>query len=227
MIIFRCSLLAGALIAGVSAAHSNTRTNSDLPTAAKAALGGLEIRQKNTPGPGETTVIKADRLLELPFGPVLIADVSIENASHAEVGALGIYYLKRAGAGYVLRKKWPHAIEGGGFGYAPDWSLKHQFTRYPAIYATAGWTGQGCTTGWAIIAELTPSGPLVSDAIHTSYSDRGVGSGRVAEYTGRIRNIRKGRSFEVAASGTTHFLEHYISRKGHFVLVERESRLEC
>ena len=227
MTIFRCSILVAILLTGASTAQSNAAADANLRMAAKAALGGLEIRQKNTPGPGETTVTKAARLLQLPLGPVLITEVNIENGSHAEVGGLGVYYLKRIGARYIVRKKWPSAVEGGGFGFAPEWSVTRRFTTYPALYATAGWTGQGCTTGWAIIAELAPSGPLVSDAIHTSFSDRGVGSGRVAEYSGRIRNIRKGSSFDVAASGTDHFVEHYHSRQGRFVLVEQESRLEC
>jgi|tagenome__1003787_1003787.scaffolds.fasta_scaffold20989663_3 hypothetical protein len=227
MTTFRFSILAVALVAGAPAARSNTAADANLRLAAKAALGRLEIRQKDVPGPGETTVVKAVRLLELPFGPVLITEVNIENGSHAEVGTLGIYYLKRVGTRYTLRKKWPNAVEGGGFGSAPEWSVNRHFTKYPAIYATSGWTGQGCTGGWSMIAELAPSRPLVSDAIHTSMSDAGVGSGKADEYAGRIRNIRKGSSFEVSATGTDHFVEHYLSRKGRFVLVERESRLEC
>jgi hypothetical protein len=172
-------------------------------------------------------MIKADRLLELPFGPVLITTVTIPQTSHAQTGALGIYYLRRVGARYILKKRWPKAVDGYGFGIPPNWNLSTRFTRFPAIYAIAGWTGQGYTCGWSLLTELTPSGPVESDTIYTSYSNRGVGFDKLDEADGRIANIRKANSFDVIATGTRRVVEHYIFRHDHFVRTEKESRLRC
>ena len=226
MTISRCSLLVGALLASASPARA-VPGPANLRLAAKAALGDLEIRQENVPSPGETTVIKADRVLELPFGSALITTVTIDNGSHAEAAALGIYYLKRVGNRYVVIKRWPKAVEGGGFGFPPDWTVTTRFTRFPAIHATSGWTGQGYTCGWSILSELTPSGPIESDTIFTSKSNRGVGFGKLDETNGRITNIRKANSFDVVATGTSQFVEHYRFRKGQFVRLEKETRLQC
>jgi hypothetical protein len=225
MTTFRCSLFAAALL--VSPSPSPAATDPNLQAAAKAALGGLEVRQRNVPGPGETTIIKADRLLELPFGPVLITTVNIDRGSHAEDGSLGIYYLRRTGSRYSVRNKWPKAVDGAGFGYAPDWRLTTRFTKFPALYATAGWTGQGYTCGWSILTELTPAGPIVSDTIYNSYSDAGVGAGKVHEFNGRILNVRKAGSFDVVASGTRRFAEHYLFRRDRFIRTDKESRFQC
>jgi len=223
----RFSLLAGVLLASTSPGQAARGPDATLRPAAKAALGGLEIRQRNVPSRGETTIIKADRVLELPFGPALITTVTIDNGSHAEVGALGIYYLKRAGDRYVVRKRWPRAVEGGGFGFPPDWSVTTRFTTLPAIYATSGWTGQGYTCGWSVLTELTSSGPVESDTIFTSKSNRGVGFGKLDEANGHVANIRKANSFDVVATGTSRFVEHYRFRKGRFVRFEKETRLQC
>jgi hypothetical protein len=227
MIIFRFSVLVLAVLTGAAAASSKTTVDANLRIAAKAALGGLEVRQPNVPGLYETTIIKADRLLELPFGPVLITKVEIDGASHAQSGALGIYYLRREGTRYIVRKKWPDAIDGFGFGYPPDWTVTTRFTQFPAINASAGWMGQGCTSGYSILAELTPSGPAVSDVIFNSYSDAGVGSGKVHEFNGKIVNVSRARSFDVVATGTNWLVEHYVLKRGRFVRIEKESRLEC
>jgi hypothetical protein len=227
MTIFRYSVLTAALVASASLAQGATGPDPKLRLAAKAALGRLEIRQNNVPGPGETTIIKADRLLELPFGPVLITTVTIDRGSHAESGALGVYYLRRVGVRYVLQNNWPKAVDGGGFGYPPDWSVTTRFTQFPAIYATAGWGGQGFACGWSTLTELTPSGPVESDTIFNSKSNRGVGFGKLDEANGRIANIRKSKSFDVVATGTSRFVEHYLFRKDRFVRLEQDSRLQC
>jgi hypothetical protein len=208
-------------------AQAATNPDAKLRLAAKAALGRFEIRRRNLPSPGETTIIRPDRLLELPFGLVLVTTVTIDKGSHAEGGALGIYYLKRAGDRLVLHKSWPHAIDGAGFGYPPDWRLSSRFTRFPAVHAKAGWAGQGYVCGWSILAELTPSGPVVSDTIFTSSSDAGVGAGQVHEYNGRVANLRKANSFDVIATGTGRIVEHYVFRQDRFVRVQKESRLQC
>jgi len=215
------------LLAGGAPAQAQTARNLTLRMAAKAAIGALQVKHRNVPNPGETTVIKADRLLELPFGPTLITTVTIEGTSHAELGSLGIYYLEHRGSGFILKKSWPNAIDGNGFGYPPSWMVSTRLTQSPAVVANAGWTGQGCTSNWSILAELTPTGPVVSKPIYTSYRYDHMGEGKPDEFDGRIANIRKARSFEVVVNGTGHFAEHYVFRRGQFVRIEKESRLRC
>jgi hypothetical protein len=228
MTIFRCSACLTAVLFFAPSVQAQTNTDAPLRMAAKAAIGGLHVKQNNVPSPGETTIIKAEQLLELPFGPVLITTVKIEGGAHAEAGALGVYYLRRRrGEGFVLRKSWPHALDGNGFGYPPKWSVSNRFTEFPALVATAGWTGQGCTSNWLHVAELTPRGPTISGPIHTYYTFDHFGDGKPDELDGRIANIRKARSFDVVVHGTAQFSEHYVFRNGRFVRLERDSRLGC
>ena len=123
MTIFRCSVCLTAVFALAWPSQAKSPADAPLRMAANAAIGGLQFKQRNVPSPGETTIIKADRLLELPFGPVLITTVTIDGGSHAETGALGVYYLKRRSGGFVLQKSWPHGIDGNGFGYPPKWTF--------------------------------------------------------------------------------------------------------
>ena len=227
MALARSCLFAALASAVASSAPASAKSDPQLLLAAKAALGRMEVRKKDTPGPGETTITRAVRLLELPHGPVLITELTIDGGSHAEVGALGVYYLKRAGNRYTVLKSWPEAVEGGGFGQAPEWSIATRFTKFPAIYATAGWTGQGCVSQWAVIAELAPAKPLVSDPIFISYSYDRPGTNEPETLNGRIANIRKGASFDVVATGTRRLTEHYAVRHGHYELTGKESALQC
>lgn len=213
---------------------------SSLPEEEQLAKASLLVlgtaRSKIVKLKGETHIFKAERILQLPFGPVLLVSKRIKDGCHACVGAIGVYYLKDASGEYAVDRKWPDAVEGWGWGEPPSsWAVSDKFTQYAAVYAEGGYTGQGITCSGATITELTPNGPVKSDLINTAFSD---GSGytydedlngepRPRELEGKITSIVKGRSFEVQVSGDDNFVERYAAKNGRFVRVSGPTRLGC
>ena len=185
---------------------------------------------------GDRTVTPL-RLLDLPFGPVLLASSELADGCHGCAGAIGVYYLKREGDGFIVAKQWPDAVKGWGWGAPPqEWSVTEKFTRFPAIYAEGGYTGQGVTCGSATLTELTPNGPVESDVIGLSYSNGGAvleetgetGFGEPArDVKGTITNVVKGKSFDVVVKGAESLRETYRYSGGKFVRQGGESRLAC
>lgn len=176
------------------------------------------------------------RLIDLPFGPVLLTKSELADGCHACTGAIGVYYLKREQGGFTVAKQWPEAVDGWGWGAAPgEWSLTDKFTRFPAIYAEGGYTGQGITCGSATLTELTPDGPIKSDLIALSYSNGGavVDNGETSfgeparDVEGKIANVVKGKSFDVVVKGAEPLRETYQYRGGKFVRTSGETQLSC
>ncbi len=177
------------------------------------------------------------RVLDLPFGPVLLTATETEDACHACAGALGVYYLKQDGARFTVTGKWPEAVSGRGWGTAPkDWSISDRFTSFPAIMADGGFTGQGVVCTTLVLTELRPEGPVTSDFIPLSYSNAGnvdsetgltFSGGPAIELQGKIVNIVKDKSFEVQVKGGEPFSERYVRRGGKFVRVSESSPLTC
>jgi len=173
------------------------------------------------------------RLLHLPFGSVLLTSTTNKSTCHACSGAIGVFYLEQQGATFMVRKRWPRAVEGWGWGAPPDWLISEKFTDFPAIYATGTFHGQGLTCDGATLTELRPEGPTQADFIGLSYSNEGMvdpgdpGAEPLQRFEGKIANIVKGKSFEVRTIGTETFTEHYVMRGTKFVRREKESRLFC
>jgi hypothetical protein len=178
---------------------------------------------------GTTTPL---RLLHLPFGPILLTSTTNTSTCHACSGAIGVFYLDQQGATFTVRKRWPRAIEGWGWGTPPDWLISDKFTALPAIYASGGFMGQGVSCDSARLTELRPEGPAQSDLIPLSFSDAGAfhegpGAPPLRQVEGKIVNIMKGKSFDVRVTGTETFTEHYVMRGTKFVRREKESGLAC
>jgi hypothetical protein len=159
------------------------------------------------------------RIIQLPFGPVLLTE-DTNTDGHADVGAIGVYYLKEARGKFQVTGRWPRAVEGWDWGAPPDWRLTHRFTAYPAIYAWGDYMGQGIILKSATLTELRPDGPATSDLIGTGYDDDGhVEEGhRTCVVNGKIANIRRDISFEVLVTGSVSAVERYVKRNGRFVV---------
>lgn len=169
------------------------------------------------------------RLLDLPFGPVLLTGSEDPDGCHACTGFIAIHYLDRVPTGFKVRKSWPEGVSGWGWGALPnEWSVTDKFTTYPAIYAEGGYSGQGYTCGSATITELRPEGPVTSDNITLSYSDGGAveDESKATELDGKIGNITREKSFDVVVPGPHGFRERYIRKGNKFVRVG-ETRLSC
>jgi hypothetical protein len=175
---------------------------------------------------GEAVTTTPIRLVELPFGPALLTRREIKDGCHACTGAIGVYYLRENGNVTTISSSYPNAVEGWGWGAAPtEWQLTTRFTATPAIYAEGGYTGQGITMSSATITELTAKGPVTSDVIGTGFTNAGAITDddprQVCDVDGKIANIVKDRSFDVAVSGSISGRDRYIKREGRFVAVKK------
>jgi hypothetical protein len=162
------------------------------------------------------------RIIDEPFGLVLLTKREIKDGCHSCSGSIGVYYLHQQGASLSVAGRWPKAVETVGWGSAPtQWQITDKFTTYPAIYAEGGYTAQGQTESGGTITELRPAAPSTSAWIHTGYSFDGVDGSDHCEIDGRIANIRKDHSFDVILSGSVKGMDHYVMQNGRFVSVSK------
>ena len=98
------------------------------------------------------------RIVELPFGPALLTE-DRNSETHANAGAIGVYYLKEHNGRFRVTGSWPRAVEGWDWGAPPEWRLTNRFTANPAIYAWGDFMAQGIITRSSTLTELAPEGP--------------------------------------------------------------------
>lgn len=157
------------------------------------------------------------RIIELSFGPVLLTQDTNSGGGIDNVGAIGVHYLRELDQGFDLADSWPRLVMGWGWGAPPKWRLTEKFTRSPAIYAWGDYISQGALISSATITVLRPEGPITSDYIYTGYkasSSQWAGDGAVCSVTGRIANIRKGKSFDVMVTGSRTSVDRYENEGG-------------
>ena len=63
---------------------------------------------------------------------------------------------------------------GNGFGRAPDYSLRTGLLNFPTMMVQAGYTGQGYTTSWQTLIEITPDGPVTRAEVETLQDTTGA-----------------------------------------------------
>jgi hypothetical protein len=222
------------------AASTGKRARQDSPAAQRKVSAAERLRRASlvvlgTSGPKiskdeySTSVTVASRLLDLPFGPVLLTVSRINEACHACAGTVDAIYLRENGDGLEVVKRYPELLTAG-WGEGPKYQVTDKFTRFPALYFENMDGGQGYWCGGAQLVELTPTGPVTSDYINTFFSDADaiVDNDRPArELDGKIANIRKGRSFDMMATGSEKLTEHYVFRNGRYVRTVKTSALQC
>lgn len=160
----------------------------------------------------ETVVYTPKQLIQTVFGPVLISEGTVTNASHASSGKVAVYYLNADGK--TVRKAFVPALESGSFGQIGGLSVRTDLGPNPVVLVEGGGTWQGYSCGFTTPVELTPEGPVTSPAILTAYSYSGAVEGGAIEYEGQIRPRPDGKGFDVVYSGEgKSFTETYL-RKG-------------
>jgi hypothetical protein len=168
------------------------------------------------------------RLIEAPFGPVLVSHGYVPNAAHVDAGAIAVHYLAPAEDGFALVRDFPEAVEVGSSGELSDWSVSDKFSDLPVIQAEGGGTWQGYTCSYAVLSELTPRGPIELARIQTAYDDSGAKETGAQSIEGKIGEIAKGKSFVVRYGGTRSFVERYVRRGDRFVREGGKSQVpEC
>lgn len=152
----------------------------------------------------------------IPLSDTLVALVSTganECTGQACTGLNAVHYLTHdAGAPrypYRLQGEW---LDVGATGVVGNPVLRWGWTRAiadsPVLYTEAGGVWQGRACGYALLTELTPSGPVDIASIPTSFSDASTEGGDPG-VEGVITTADKGHSFTVSYTGSASFNEIY------------------
>lgn len=151
---------------------------------------------------------------------VLLTSATIPDGCHGCEGAIGVHYLRPEADGFVMTGSWPLLVSGSSFG-APSagLSIRRDLADFPMIVSEGGFTGQGNTCSWVVLAELTPGRPQARGTIWLGYDNGGAivdDSQRAIDWSGRIARIERGQWIDVAYSGSERFTERYVLRGGTY-----------
>ncbi|ATY33400.1 hypothetical protein [Sphingomonas psychrotolerans] len=177
------------------------------------------------PGDGRYTFGKDDKLLDTPFGPVLLRHGHAPDAGHPEGGVIAAYYLREQQGRFELARAYPEAAMSGSFGDLAKWSVSDKFATLPVLVVEGGGTWQGCTVSDTDLIELRPTGPASLASITTIFDDSGMEQDNPQSLTGSLTDIVRDRSFTVRYQGTRSFAERYVRRGDRFVLEGGESQI--
>lgn len=152
----------------------------------------------------------------IPLSDTLVALVSTganECTGHACTGLNTVHYLSHdAGAPrypYTLKGEWMDVGSVGVYGNpAAQWGWTSAIADNPVLYTEAGGVWQGRACGYAVLTELTPSGPVEVARLQTYFSDASTEGGDPG-VEGVITAADKGRSFTVTYKGSETFSETY------------------
>lgn len=194
-----------------------------LAAAVQAAFpAGAALEGEN----GERYVYANHRLVQAPFGPILLSEGEVPDAAHASAGRIAVTYLRAAGPGFDVVRQYPAAAEVGSFGRVSEWSVSDRFADVPTLETEGGFTGQGYTCGNRILTELRSTGPAEVAEIGTVYDNTGAVEGGQS-FEGSITEVVKGQGFVVRYTGSRAFADRY-ARDGDRWVREGASRLpEC
>ena len=164
--------------------------------------GRLKENVKYTPG----------ELVQAPFGPVLLSPGEVEDASHVNSGKLAVFYLRPSGKGFEVTKRFVPATETGSFGKIVDWSVSRSFGDNPVVMVNGAGNWQGYSCSVTTLLELGPDGPRQLVAVPMTYDNSQApgGAKNLKQFTGRIDNIKPGKSFDVIYFGSKDFTDHYV-----------------
>ncbi|HEX8669545.1 MAG TPA: SHOCT domain-containing protein [Allosphingosinicella sp.] len=168
---------------------------------------------------GERVRFEPRRLLWTPSRAVLISEGSAPDAAHASPGHLAIHYLRPSADRFEVARSFVPAVSAGSSGNLGEWTVSGRFGERPVISVAGGGTWQGYTCSILTLTELGPTGPIVLAKIPLVYSDEGAQENEAdaTRIEGRIANVVKGRSFDIAYSGSDSFVERYVRSGNRYV----------
>jgi hypothetical protein len=235
MIRTAAALLATALLAGcdmvpekpVKPAPKHRATPAATPTPALKPAERLAAALRAVPADEDDryTFDGDDKLVDTPFGPVLLRHGHAPDAGHPEGGIIAAYYLREQQGRFELARAYPQAAMSGSFGDLAKWSVSDKFAALPVLVVEGGGTWQGCTVSDTDLVELRPNGPARLASITTTFDDSGMEQDSPQSLTGSIADIVRDRSFTVHYEGTRSFAERYVRRGDRFVLEGGESQI--
>jgi hypothetical protein len=159
------------------------------------------------------------KIVDAPFGPVLVSEGQVADAAHADPGYVAIHYLAADGAGFRLTGAYPQAIVLGSSGTLTEWAVSDKFGSLPVVSASGGGSWQGYSCGSTVLEELRPDGPVQLVSFQDTYDDSGAVADGAVTLKGVITDIVPDTSFTVKFTGTRTFEDHYVRRGNRY---ERE-----
>jgi hypothetical protein len=168
----------------------------------------------------EVVTYKPGRLIDAPFGPVLVSEGEVKDAAHVNGGRVAVTYLRPEGDHYAVVRHFPEAVVAGSFGHVAHWSVSPRFSDWPVVATEGGGTWQGYSCSTLTLTELRPAGPAEIATIPLVYDDSGAKTEgeEVTILQGKIVNIVKDQSFDVDYLGGAGFTEHYVRSGGAYTL---------
>ena len=159
---------------------------------------------------------------------VLVSPGTNAEECHVCAGMVAVHYLEPAGDGFRRTGEWLE-VATDDYGRPPQWRFTTELTGRPALRVENGGGNQGIFCNFVSYYDFGADGPSEIARVQTGYDNEGnLGEEQGVSIEGRIRNVRPGRSFEVAYSGDESFTERYELRGGGFVLVPGPTRVpEC
>ena len=123
---------------------------------------------------GETFDVSPAFAVKFDDYVALVSKAQNREDAHVATGYIATHYIKD---GQIIGE-WPDLGFGNGFGMPPDYSLRTGLLTYPTMMVQAGYTGQGYTSNWQTLVEITPDGPqmraeveVLEDTTGAAYGD--------------------------------------------------------
>lgn len=196
-----------------------------LAAAFRAAFG-----ERTTRNVGEADItFRPGSLTWIGDRAVLVSPGTNSEECHVCAGMVAVHYLEAADDGFRRTGEWLD-VATDDYGRPPEWRITSDLTGRPALRVANGGGNQGIFCNFVSYYDFAQGGPREIVRVQTGYTDEGAATeeGAGTELEGEIRNIRPGRSFEVAYSGDQSFTERYELRGAGFVLVPGPTRVpEC
>jgi len=212
-----------AFLAVLLVSTAASAADDQLAAAFQAAFGkGGSVVLKKQGQMKESVKYTPGDLVNAPFGTVLLSPGEVVSPAHMSSGKLAAIYLTRTANGFTVAKKFVPAAETGSNGQIADWSVNRSLGDLPVVTVDGGGTWQGCTVSMTTLVELTPDGPKQLASLPMSYDNSGaVPEGQSpTRISGRIENIKTGKSFDVVYFGSKDFTEHYVRKDEAYVLAD-------
>lgn len=118
----------------------------------------LKIRAPDTSRDGEYTY-KPVKALEHGDQTILLSEATASDC-HGCFGKLAIHYFVKGAKHPVLRGAWLDVVEGNGWGKPPEWSLRTDLTRNPALEIKTSFGNNGYDCEWVSLIEIAPDRPI-------------------------------------------------------------------
>ena len=219
-----------------------------LNEAFKAAFGSYDsayVERRLDDGRVEEITFTPDRIVQAPFGPVLLSEGVVSNGGHPSAGKVAVHYLRPRGKGFQVKRAFVPAVEVGSMGQFGDMEVRLDFGKYPMLLTDGGFSNMGVTCGSLVLTELRPERPVELLWVHDYWNDGGMRKGeggllnedgswrgeddltQIKEFilTGKVGRVTKDKSFDMVYSGSRRFTDRYVRKGDRYVLSGGPSKM--